>query len=163
MDSSRNRGQLSRQDRNLGNMDAGDRSGQGAKVPDFGAQGGKETLAGDATDSVHLPPLASAVEEQALGLRVVVPERLQPAKIRRVEVRPVLDLDREETILAIDDQIDFVSTSGAPVGELVPPPAVGIPGSQMLCDQPLQSRTFYLFCPIERAAGPERTEDARDR
>jgi hypothetical protein len=48
----------------------------------------KELPARGDPDSVHEEPLFSPVEQQSLRLRVILPESLQPAKVRRMDGSP---------------------------------------------------------------------------
>src|SRR5262245_52628021 len=100
-----------------------------------GDQTAEEVVAGQALDAVDFEGFFATVQQPQLRLRVVLPEGLETAQIRRTNGGGALDLQSPETVPAVDDEVHFGARFGPPEAQGGILSRIVDPGAQVLGDE----------------------------
>src|SRR5262245_5481881 len=117
-------------------------------------------LGGYDLNSRIVPPTCSRIEEEGLGLRVVLPEAAEASEIIGPYVLSHLDLDRHQAPLTVQHEINLVPVGCPPVVERIAEIAVVVQRPQLLEHQRFQGRTADFLGSIEWTPWPDGLIDA---
>src|SRR5262249_46172170 len=102
---------------------------------------------------MFVPSSRSRIEQESAGLTIVFPESYQAAKILQSDPGAAFHLNCRQSLLPIENEVDFMSFRRPPVMNGIAMPSVVIPRAQVLQDESFECRSLRFFRNIEWASG----------